>query len=812
MTTISKIGKYLIRRELGQGAMGIVYEGFDPVIERTVAIKTILPSKLTAADSTETLARFKREAQSAGRLNHPGIVAIYEYGEVVPERAGAPIDPDATLVDASDVSPDATAIGSASGQRIAFIAMEFVKGRELKDFFEANERFKPADVARLMGEILAAMGHAHAHGVVHRDIKPANLIVLDDGRVKIADFGIARIERSELTQMGTIMGTPSYMSPEQFMGQTVDGRSDLFSCGVVLYQLLTGEKPFTGNTTTIMYKVLREEPIAPSLLNLALPPAFDEVLRKAIAKSPEQRFQTAAEFNAAVQAALSRSATVKPAPVAPAIAAAAASPAAPIMAPVAAQPTVPLPVIRERAPGKFLWAGAAALISLAVVGIGTFLWTATGPGNSGKAGVAATTSAVVAPSATPALPTAVVPVAPSAANDEATRGTLVVSALGLVDPADPRFHGDAVAARAEAQADARRQLVEKVLVLYVEKKSLESNYPLLEQKLLSQAGSFIKTTLREDAPIAGKDGLLQAQSRAVINVRDIQKSLNQLSKEERINFIRNNGDPRVAIAMTVTNVESATAMPSARSQLAENVLKERIKSFGFRVWANDGEVGTTAQSADFLIQGDAKIKHLSMKLPASGLTITKSVLTSWTVKASDKLTGEEIYLNTLVPKGQSWASEDQALVDIGRLVGDEFSRDFFLQHFSAGVVSTRLNIAGLPDAATAQLLLRELRGIRQVLDVQLIDAKGSYSLELAQGNAGEIVQEAVMRPLNAKLGQNCFAFAGANSTEVRLTYSNTCQTAAIAGRFETAPPAGVLTAPAQRSAPLLKNAAVKAIT
>ncbi len=290
MTGITKIGKYLIRRELGKGAMGVVYEGFDPVIERTVAIKTILPQQLNSAEAKDVMARFKREAQSAGRLNHPGIVAVYDYGEVVPED-------DHTMVATPTTVAEAT-------RSIAFIAMEFVKGRELRDFFEANERFALRDVERLMGEILGALGHAHSQGVVHRDIKPANLIVLDDGRVKIADFGIARIEKSELTQAGTVMGTPSYMSPEQFMGQTVDGRSDLFSCGVVLYQFLTGEKPFTGTTTTIMYKVLREEPLAPSILNVALPSAFDAVVKKAMAKNPDERFQTAADFVAAIRVAV----------------------------------------------------------------------------------------------------------------------------------------------------------------------------------------------------------------------------------------------------------------------------------------------------------------------------------------------------------------------------------------------------------------------------------------------------------------------------------------------------------------------------
>ena len=292
---MNKLGKYQIRRTLGKGAMGVVYEGFDPVIERRVAIKTILPSQLGGDESANLLARFKREAQAAGRLNHPGIVAIYEYGEDIAQDIS---DDEATRL--------APAAATTPAQRVAFIAMEFVDGRELRDCFERGERFPLPEVARIMGEILDALDHAHAQGVVHRDIKPANLILLPDGRVKVADFGIARIGASELTQTGAVLGTPSYMSPEQFIGQPVDGRSDLFSCGVILYQLLTGEKPFTGeSTTTIMYKVLREEPVPPSELNLALTPELDAVLKKALAKSPAQRFQSGREFANALQAAIS---------------------------------------------------------------------------------------------------------------------------------------------------------------------------------------------------------------------------------------------------------------------------------------------------------------------------------------------------------------------------------------------------------------------------------------------------------------------------------------------------------------------------
>ena len=338
MSGISKLGKYLIRREIGKGAMGVVYEGFDPSIERKVAIKTILPQQLSGAQASEVLERFKREAQAAGRLNHPGIVAIYDYGEVVAED-------DRTML--------AGAVQATPPPQVVFIAMEYIQGRELKDCFDGNERFPIAEVARIMTEILDALSHAHSHGVVHRDIKPANLIMLDNGSVKIADFGIARVEKSELTQVGTVMGTPSYMSPEQFMGQGVDGRSDLFSCGVILYQFLTGEKPFTGSTTTIMYKVLREDPLEPSLLNAALPKAFDEVLKKAVAKDPDQRFQTAEEFSAAIRTAAAKPVQAKPVDPADST----------VINPLTAVPAKPTP---RRAALKLWLAAAGAVLALGI--------------------------------------------------------------------------------------------------------------------------------------------------------------------------------------------------------------------------------------------------------------------------------------------------------------------------------------------------------------------------------------------------------------------------------------------------------------
>jgi eukaryotic-like serine/threonine-protein kinase len=787
---VNKLGKYQIRRTLGKGAMGIVYEGFDPVIERTVAIKTILPSQLNGAEFVGVLARFKREAQAAGRLNHPGIVAIYDYGEEVPQDVS---DEEATMM-----APTST---SQSQQRVAYIAMEFIKGRELRDFFEKGERFPMPEVVRIMSEMLDALDHAHSQGVVHRDMKPANLILLDNGRVKIADFGIARVEASELTQTGTVLGTPTYMSPEQFMGHPVDGRSDLFSCGVILYQLLTGEKPFTGeSTTTIMYKVLREEPVPPSQLNLSLAPALDAVMKKALAKNPAERFQSGHEFAQALKAAVAAPNAV-PAP-APAPAAIPVIDMGPLQDPPSAAAPVQVPA---PARGRHVPAGAWAVAAAALVAIAAGAYVVLAPGRGNAPAVTLAQAPVVAPpAASIAAPTAAVPAA--VANTPAPApGTLVISALGLVDPQDARFGGNMAAAQVEARNDAKRQLVEKALALYVDKASLATNHALLETKLLANSGSFIRSVLQEDAASAAKGGTVEMQTRAVVNMRDVQRSLNQLSREERVEFIRNKGDPRISIRIDIGNAEG-TSFPPGRSQLAENVVKDRIKSFGFRVFAPEGDNSASPQAADFAIKGEVKVKQLSTKLPASGLTITKTALTSWTLKAIETATGEEVYLSTKLPTGQSWASEDQALAEIGKLVGDEFSRNFFLQHFEFRTQKTNLLFTGLPESGSA-LLLRELRGMRAVLDAQAAQEAGRFQVQLAEGSAPDLVQDAIVRPLNAKLGLDCFALAGTAGSDVTIAYSAACATPQMRTKLESGPPAGWLRGPQTTSPAPVKSGA-----
>jgi serine/threonine-protein kinase len=750
MTLPQKLGKYEIRRELGSGAMGVVYEGWDPGIGRRVAIKTIRRDQLDRAEAGEILARFLREAQASGRLSHPNIVAIYEYGEQEGDDAAG----------------------------TAFIAMEFIEGRELKDYFDASERFPLPEVARIMGQLLAALGHAHHHGIVHRDIKPANIILLKDGTVKVADFGIARIESSNLTQAGAVLGTPAYMSPEQFMGQTVDGRSDLFSAGVILYQFLTGDKPFSGTLTTIMHKVLKEDPPAPSELNVQVPRPFDALVRKALAKRPEERFQTAQEFAAAIESAMKPAAdatlvgadaTLTDIPPAPS----ASSAPAPAAAPAAAR--VKLPVF-----------ALAGVVAAAIAG-GAFMMLKDDrtPAPGGE-------RATVSPA-----PTFVAAAEP---------GTLTITAVGYADPADPRYAQDRGLLAADLREDARRQLVEKAAALYVEQNSLTQHYDLIQAKLLDHSGSFIHAMHEEQAPSQGKDGMMSLTAKATVNIRQVQKSLNQMSNEERIDFIRNNGDPRISVAITAKSAQGGNSDPGApaeRSPVAENLLKERIKSFGFRL-AND-------DAADFAVTGEAKFKKLQHTLEASGITIEKYVLTSWTVKCTDRKTGEEIYHNTQIPEQQSWATEDQALRDVGKLVGEEFSKNFFLQHYHHVAQQVALRILGLPDAATSEVLLREFTSLRPVLGIALADAGSNarYDIELSGGFADtvDLVMKGVVQPLNQKLGKTCFGVTARDGNEVTLAFDASCNTAETLGRLDALPAAGLMTAPAPRRDNVIRDPA-----
>src|SRR5262245_36806272 len=262
MMSIQMVGRYEITGELGRGAMGVVYKALDPTIGRTVALKT-MRLDVHGLDAQEMVRRFQNEARAAGVLNHPNIVTIYDAGEE---------------------------------DGIFYIAMEFIVGTTLHELLVEKHVLPTDEVVQLARQICRGLDYAHSNGIIHRDVKPANIMITANGTVKIMDFGIAK-SGGQVTNTGQVLGTPNYMAPEQVKGRPLDGRSDLFSLGVILYEMLTGEKPFVGqNVTTIIYKIVNETQIAPRDLDTTIHPGLSAIVARLLAKSPDERYQSGADL------------------------------------------------------------------------------------------------------------------------------------------------------------------------------------------------------------------------------------------------------------------------------------------------------------------------------------------------------------------------------------------------------------------------------------------------------------------------------------------------------------------------------------
>jgi serine/threonine-protein kinase len=285
---VKSVGRYVLDEEIGRGAMGTVYRATDPLIERTVAVKTVHLSKLDDG-SLEPRMRFLREAKAAGRLTHPGIVAVYDVGEL---------------------------------EDLAFIVMEFVEGRSLKEVLEAGDPVPLATAAEIVRQAADALAAAHRSGVVHRDVKPGNLMLTRTGTVKVTDFGIARIDQSQRTRTGVLVGSPGYMSPEQLSGKQVDGRSDVFALGSLLYELATGRGPFDSerpeDVLELMTNIVSRPHVPPSSVAPSVPQSVDAIVNRALKKNPAERYATADAMSADLRAALAGD--VRPAPGDPGIA------------------------------------------------------------------------------------------------------------------------------------------------------------------------------------------------------------------------------------------------------------------------------------------------------------------------------------------------------------------------------------------------------------------------------------------------------------------------------------------------------------
>src|ERR1700751_4196324 len=285
MNTVRSIGRYRIEALLGTGAMGEVYRAHDPAIDRLVAIKVVRPELVAGSGGAQLLERFRREARAAGRRFHPNIVAIWDFGD----DNGTP-----------------------------FLVMELVEGQSLDQLIKSSGPPPPVRSVSIITQVLSALGFAHTNGIVHRDIKPSNVMVLPGDQVKVADFGIARLEASEYTIVGDLLGTPAYMAPEQLSGGPIDHRTDLFAAGIILFEMLTGVKPFRGKSITEIISLMEKRgPEDIRALNPAVPEALKPVIGKALAFDPAARYGAAAECSAALHEAMSTAgSTAEPRPAA----------------------------------------------------------------------------------------------------------------------------------------------------------------------------------------------------------------------------------------------------------------------------------------------------------------------------------------------------------------------------------------------------------------------------------------------------------------------------------------------------------------
>lgn len=421
------------------------------------------------------------------------------------------------------------------------------------------------------------------------------------------------------------------------------------------------------------------------------------------------------------------------------------------------------------------------------------------------------------------------------AMDAPSRKTIVVSAEGLADPNAPAYQRDKNLMLEDLRRDARSQCIEKAVAVFMDSRTMFENYAMLRQQILSRdqgSQGLIKQILKESELWIGDDGLAHMLMKCEVYVGDVQDALRAMSRSERRELIKEAGDPRISVAIFLRDADRSTDTEVIRSDVAENILKERIQGFGFRVWSEElattleaelmskssgeNQMKTTIEAqkkmaADFFIKGEAKFKKISVKLPPSGVTVTKFALTSWSVKCIDTRTGEEILFNNQVPKKQTWPDEDQAIEAIGSMMGAEFSKELFIKHLQAPTMTYQLEVLGLPSYDVGQLLRKEFIGLRPVINIDFrnFDKSGLslYEVEFSGGrqNFNDMVHTSILGPLNRKMGQNAFSLDMAQGQIVRLSYNGSKSAQEIMQTMNTSVPSQLADAPAERLRDIIKS-------
>lgn len=409
--------------------------------------------------------------------------------------------------------------------------------------------------------------------------------------------------------------------------------------------------------------------------------------------------------------------------------------------------------------------------------------------------------------------------------------TVIVSAEGLADPNADAYKRDKALMVEDLRRDAKAQVLEKAVGALVSTSTLMENYTLIHDRVLTKSAGLIKRVIKESPPWVGEDGFAHMLMKAEVYVDDVQNALREMGKTERIALIKEYGNPKISTSILVQSADDPLGKP-ARSALAENILNERLKSFGYRVWSEDhslelktelmvrskldNQVETTIslqnqRAADFYIQGVAKLKRFTHTLQPANITVTKYTLSHFSVKCVNAHTGEEILYNNQVPRNKSWADESHAIEDVGRLIGAEFSQEFFTEHLQAPSQIYQLQVLGLPSYDMGQLLKKEFIGLRPVLNVDFrnFDRDGAslYEIEFTGGheNFSQLLNAAVLTPLNQKLGQHAFALDAAHGETVRVTYESDMNAAQLQKRLESTPPASLAAASPQRIKEVVKS-------
>ncbi|MDD3325014.1 MAG: hypothetical protein PHN38_07865 [Sulfurospirillaceae bacterium] len=388
--------------------------------------------------------------------------------------------------------------------------------------------------------------------------------------------------------------------------------------------------------------------------------------------------------------------------------------------------------------------------------------------------------------------------------------TVVVSAEGLADANADIYKKDKGIMVDDLRNDAKKQIIEKAVGVYVDSQTLVQNYVTLEDKVFSRSSGLIKQVIKESSPWVGDDGFAHMLMKAEVYISDLKAALNDMSKSQRISLIKSQGNPRISVLIQARDAERGGNANKERSDIAENKLKERIKKFGYTVWSETSSEDPT-KKPDFTITGEAKFKSLKHKLAASGLVIEKVVLTSWSVKCVNRHTSEEIYFNNKIPKKKSWNTEDEAIEEIGDIIGTEFSADFFTDHLNQPIKTFQLEIAGLPDFDTAEMFKKEFMGLRSILNVDFrnFNANGISVYEIdfggVSGNFSSMLNEGVIKPLNAKLGADTFKLMSAEGNAVKISFKSKMDKAMIQKTLESLPPTSVAQATPERLNSIVKT-------